>query len=108
MGQGPHFKIPVGLATCVNILEHFRGHRGFDPPQDFPEWEICQLIPGTVDGFPEEGYSNPPHWEGHRDPPHWESCSDPPHWEGCSDPPHWEGCSHPPHWDNYSDPPQRM
>jgi len=68
----------------------------FDPPQDFPEWEICQLIPGTVDGFPEECYSNPPYWE---------SCSDPPHWESCSDPPHWEGCSDPLHWDNYSDPP---
>ena len=69
----------------------------FDPPQDFPEWEICQLIPGTVDGFPElevqtlrfmhlnpplniqEGYSDPPHWDDHSDPPHWDNYSDPPH-----------------------------
>lgn len=23
----------------------------FDEPQDLTEWEICQLMPGTVDGY---------------------------------------------------------
>jgi len=22
----------------------------FDPPADFSKWEICQLVPGTLDG----------------------------------------------------------
>ena len=25
-----------------------------DEPQDLLEWDICQRVPGTVDGFPEE------------------------------------------------------
>ena len=25
----------------------------FDEPQDLAEWDICQLVPGTVDGFPD-------------------------------------------------------
>ena len=60
----------------------------FDPPALFDDWDICQLIPGTEDGFPqdevqfhgEEG-PDPPLLEIHYDPPHWEDYSDPPHWE---------------------------
>jgi len=52
----------------------------FDEPQDLVEWEICQLIPGTVDGFPEEcdlPYSSGPdppecHFSDNIDSPHWE------------------------------------
>ena len=28
----------------------------FDPPYNFSDKEICQLIPGTADGFPEEAF----------------------------------------------------
>ena len=52
----------------------------FDEPQDLVEWDICQLVSGTLDGFPEEYdqfYSgkDPPesHFlEDNIDPPHWE------------------------------------
>ena len=52
----------------------------FDEPQDLVEWEICQLIPGTADGFPEEcdlPYSSGPdppecHFSDNIDSPHWE------------------------------------
>ena len=52
----------------------------FDEAQDLVEWEICQLIPGTADGFPEE--YNHQHTSG-PDPPtfHYEDNIDPPHWE---------------------------
>ena len=52
----------------------------FDEPQDLVEWDICQLIPGTADGFPEEydlPYSSGPdppecHFSDNIDSPHWE------------------------------------
>ena len=58
----------------------------FDEPQDLVEWDICQMVPGTADGFPDE-YDHS-HKSG-TDPP---ECSisgnyfsveniDPPHWE---------------------------
>jgi len=72
-----------------------RSHE-FDPPYDLPDWNVCQLIPGTVDGFPvmevqdhcdigpdpplQESYSDPPHWENNRDPPHGDDNRDPSHW----------------------------
>ncbi len=51
-----------------------------DEPQDLVEWNICQLIPGTADGFPEEydlpysSGSDPPecHFSDNIDSPHWE------------------------------------
>lgn len=59
----------------------------FDPPYDNFDREICQLIPGTEDGFPVDvsgfcGESGP-------DPPFVECCVDPPHWKDDRDPPHW-------------------
>jgi hypothetical protein len=63
----------------------------FDEPQDLAEWNICQLmsesemnlcqlVPGTADGFPEE--YDLPHISG-PDPPNYqfEDYIDPPHWE---------------------------
>jgi Putative transposase/Transposase zinc-binding domain len=52
----------------------------FDEPQDLVEWDICQLVSGSADGFPEE--YDPPHTSG-SDPPdcHFEDNVDPPHWE---------------------------
>ena len=52
----------------------------FDEPQDLAEWDICQLVTGTVDGFPDEydqpGTSGPDppycHFEDNIDPPHYE------------------------------------
>ena len=52
----------------------------FDEPQDLVEWDICQLVPGTADGFPEE-YD--PHYTSGPDPPncHFDDNSDLPQWE---------------------------
>jgi len=84
----------------------------FDPSYDLADWDLCQLIPGTEDGFaPDEtqfqgeGGPDPPFLENHTDPPHWEDDSDPPHWENDTDPPHWEDDSDPPHWEDDTDPP---
>jgi hypothetical protein len=62
----------------------------FDEPQDLIEWNICQLVTGSADGFPEE--YDPPHISG-PDPPdcHFADNIDPPHWEENNiDLPHWE------------------
>ena len=66
----------------------------FDPPYDLEQGDICQLIPGTEDGFPDDKDQfvvgpDPPS-EQFFDPPQWEDNSDPPHWEDYSDPPHNE------------------
>ena len=60
----------------------------FDPAIDITNWDICQLVPGTKDGFPDiyqqlqyERGPDPPAWENYCDPPHWEDNVDPPHWE---------------------------
>lgn len=58
----------------------------FDEPQDLVEWDICQLVPGTADGFPDE-YDHS-HKSG-TDPPVYNFSDDhisveniePPHWE---------------------------
>jgi hypothetical protein len=59
----------------------------FDPPYDFAEKDICQLLPWTEDGFSQEethfqgeGGADPL-MENHCDPPYWENHCDPPHWE---------------------------
>jgi hypothetical protein len=50
----------------------------FDPAYDITDRDICQLIPGTKDGFWEDVHvqydvgPDPPHWKDDRDPPHWE------------------------------------
>jgi hypothetical protein len=51
----------------------------FDPPCDFSKWEICQLVPGTVDGFPT--IDDLRYFESGPDPPLNGDCIDPPHWE---------------------------
>ena len=61
----------------------------FEPPEDFPEIEISQLIPGTEDGFYEE--STDFFIESGSDPPFFDECVDPPHWEEDSQSPHCEG-----------------
>ncbi len=60
----------------------------FDPPYDLADLDICQLIPVTEDGFPQDetqfqgkGGPDPPFLEIHCDPLHWEYQSDPPHWD---------------------------
>ena len=50
----------------------------FDPPSDFSRWEICQLVPGTLDGFPTD---DAPCLESGPDPPCCINFIDPPHWE---------------------------
>ncbi|MFI5342779.1 MAG: hypothetical protein ACHQUC_01015, partial [Chlamydiales bacterium] len=64
---------------------------------DLKQWDICQLIPGTQDGFPDcEGeiqYAagpDPP-WENFFDSPKQQDHDmiDPPHQDEI-DPPHWE------------------
>ena len=60
----------------------------FDSPYECPEWDVCQLLPGTEDGFSLEEVQI--QREAGPDPPFIESDSDPPHWEDHSDSPHWE------------------
>jgi len=68
----------------------------FDPPENFSERDICQLIPDTADGFPEiENQELVVLWQGNQDsntyPLHHRSSSDPPRGhlqENCYDPPH--------------------
>ena len=50
----------------------------FDPAYDITERDICQLIPGTKEGFWEDVSMQ--HCVG-PDPPHWQDNCDPPHWE---------------------------
>ena len=83
-------RILGGIGWSVAIPE-------FTSSYDHADFDVCQLVPGTKDGFSqdetlfqvEEG-PDPPFLESHCDPPHWEDNSDPPHWEDNSDPPHWE------------------
>ncbi len=48
---------------------------------------LCQLVPGTQDGFPEDDQQI---YKAGPDPPNEEKYCDPSHWENHSDPPHWE------------------
>ena len=64
------FLINIGWPTTVP---------DFDEPQDLAEWEICQLVPGTDDGFPDDrdqlytsGTDPPDDYFLEVDPPHWE------------------------------------
>ncbi len=52
------------------------------------DWDFCQLIPGTQDGFPEMEVQL--HWEtGDRIHLPLKRLADPPHWTDHSDPAHW-------------------
>ena len=60
----------------------------FDLPENMVDWEVCQLISRTTDGFPEDvpeycGDNGP-------DPPFIDCCVDSPHWEDDRDPPYWD------------------
>jgi Putative transposase/Transposase zinc-binding domain len=59
----------------------------FDPPYELDHWDICQLLPGTQDGFPEDEWQV----DAGPDPP-WEEVGTPMHWEDhiYIDPPHYE------------------
>ena len=81
--------------------------KGIGWPTDIPKfdseyelklerYEICQLVPGTKDGFPEftsqlhpEIGPDPP-WQENFDPPYDGDARDSPHWADYSDPPHGE------------------
>ena len=84
------WRILRGIGWPTNIPE-------FDPEYELVRYEICQLVPGTKDGFPEinsqlhpETGPDPP-WQENFDLPYDGDTRDPPHWEDYSDPPHWEG-----------------
>lgn len=88
----------IKIVTCPSEIWRILNKVGwptttpeFDEPQDLAEWNICQLvsesemdlcqlIPGTVDGFPEEydlsfiSGPGPPEYQSKDtiDPPHWE------------------------------------
>jgi len=53
----------------------------FDEPQDLNEWDICQLLPDTADGFMEEFDLSHDSDDSGPDPPGYEDNIDPPHWE---------------------------
>ena len=61
----------------------------FDPPYDTFNEEECQLIPGTVDGFPALEVKLHHHRMG-PDPPFPPNYCDPPHCDEYIDPPHCE------------------
>ena len=59
------------------------------------QWDVCQLVPGTKDGFPD--IDQQAHCKIGPDPPAPEETCDPPYWLDHSDPPH-QDYSDPPHW----------
>jgi hypothetical protein len=69
----------IGLQTVVPE---------FDPVYEILNYDICQLVLGTKDGFPE--MDAPLHCDVGPDPPGFENYYDPPHSECERDPPHWE------------------
>lgn len=91
---GKEIKI-VAFVTHSSEIRRVLGRVGwpcekfeFDPPEDIIDWEICQLIPGTPDGFPVdvpeycgENGPDPPFMDYYIDSPHWEDDRNPPHWE---------------------------
>ena len=61
----------------------------FDPLNNIFDCEVCQLIPGTPDGFSIDTVEY--EGEGGPDPPFIECCVDPPHREDNRYSPHWNG-----------------
>ena len=91
---GKEIKITAFVTHSAEIRRILRGIGWpteipeFAPPYDLDHLEICQLIPGTEDGFyQEEGEScvergpDPPFIESHCDPPHPDDYLDPLHWD---------------------------
>ena len=92
----------------------------FDPPEPFPEWDLCQLLPNTYDGFPEIEnqeavvieFKKLPLTANHTDPPYLKH-ADPPyleHYEVYSDQSqlNQESYCDPPHGDDFIDPPHEF
>ena len=68
----------------------------FDPPCDFQDMDVCQLILGTSDGFPEVDSQDYCYCYNGPDPPSGEN-SEPLWWNNFIDPPHCEDNVDPPH-----------
>ena len=45
---------PAQIWRILKNIEWLIAAPDFDGPQDLTEWEICQLVPGTDDGFPDD------------------------------------------------------
>lgn len=74
-------RILMGIGWPTDIPE-------FDPPYDLAVYDVCHLLPDTVDGFPEpevEQHYDADYGTG-PDPPY----IDAPHCDNICDPPHWE------------------
>lgn len=76
------WRILKGIGLPTDIHE-------FDPEYELQTYDVCQLMPGTTDGFseitsqihPEAGPDPPVYDDYDRDSPHWDDHSDSPHWE---------------------------
>jgi len=84
------------IAFVTHSAQIWRILKGIGLPTDIPEFDsehevhhdICQLLPGAEDGFPEEishlvlrEIGPDPPWQDYADPPHTGCSSDPPFWE---------------------------
>jgi hypothetical protein len=84
-GCGKKIKITAFITNEAQIHRILRGIGWpvvvpeFDPPYDLVNWDVCDLVPYTHDGFPEP--EQQVHYDIGPDPPHCEDISDSPHWE---------------------------
>ena len=69
---------PTQIWRILNKISWPATTSEFDEPQDLVEWDICQLLPGTTDGF-QEAY-DPPH-TSRPDPPQFDDNVESIHWE---------------------------
>ncbi len=69
------------ILTGIGCFVQFHS---FDPPYELLNWEFCQLIADSEDGFP----SMDQEWDKGPDPPDWDNGYDTPHPENEIDPPH--------------------
>jgi hypothetical protein len=86
------------IAFVTHSSQIWRILKGIGWPTDIPEfdseyeiivWNTCQLVPGTIDGFP--NMESQLHPETGPDPPWLDFVEpDPPHWDQSCDPPFWE------------------
>ncbi len=84
-GCGKKIKITAFITNEAQIHRILRGIGWpvvvpeFDPPYDLVNWDVCDLVPYTHDGFPEP--EQQVHYDIGPDPPHCEDFFDSPHWE---------------------------
>jgi len=70
---------PIQIWRILNKIGWPTTTAEFDEPCDLVEWDICQLVPGTKDGFPDD-YGNS--FKSGTDPPAFSDENiDSPHWE---------------------------